>query len=168
MIVRQICDKWHKESPVSIEDTGLSFDIIISWRVFISAWSTSNALFIGIYPQLCILPVTYGEPPFSTHYPKRRSSKLYNMKIAFSEHVDYLLPEFLAQEAKSASLIRYGLIRLERFKKRRGVMYTHLKNTSKLNEHLANIDSQTYEMLSLLTSQMAQTDSITEAFKASN
>jgi len=30
MIVRQICDKWHKENPVSIENTGFFVDIIIS------------------------------------------------------------------------------------------------------------------------------------------
>jgi len=46
------------------------------------------------------------------------------------------------------------------------VLYANLKTTGKLNEHLADIDRQAYEMLSLLTSQMAQAEGVTEELKA--
>jgi hypothetical protein len=62
----------------------------------------------------------------------------------------------------------WGQRRLRYLKEHRQVLYTALLLSSKLYEHLADIDEQAERMLSELVKQMAERQGITESLKATD
>jgi len=90
------------------------------------------------------------------------------MEITYSKHGDYFLPDLLVPEEESYPLGRYAQLRLEYIKHHRQVLYANLKTTCKLNEHLTDVDRQATQMVDRINSQMARTEGITEALKASD
>ena len=63
---------------------------------------------------------------------------------------------------------RYGRLHKEYIKKHKNSVYTELLLTGKLKVYLAEIDSQSRDMLELLMKQMAEQQCITEKLKAQN
>ncbi|MBP8639935.1 MAG: TnpV protein [Oscillospiraceae bacterium] len=90
------------------------------------------------------------------------------MEITYTKHGDYLLPDLVAPEGIITPLGKYGRLRMDYLKQNRRALYLSLKSTCKLNEHLADVDSQACEMVEVLTSQMAKAEGVTEALKVSD
>lgn len=63
---------------------------------------------------------------------------------------DYLLPNIALPEQEEKPIGVWGQRRLRYIKQHRKVLYYNLLTSSKLNEHLADINEQAEEMFSLL------------------
>ena len=79
---------------------------------------------------------------------------------------DYYLPCLKAPEPPKVG--RFGMMYHDYLRKHKRVTYSGLLLSSKLNEHVEDIDRQAEEMFSQLVEQMKQTEGITEQFKVAN
>lgn len=81
---------------------------------------------------------------------------------------DYYLPNLLPVEQEEKPIGVWGQRRLRYLKQYRRVLYINLLVSSKLSEHLAEIDKQAEEMFFRLVNQMAERESVNEKLKADN
>ena len=81
---------------------------------------------------------------------------------------DYYLPCLKLPKGKSRHIGVWGQRRLRYLKQHRRVLYTNLLVSSKLSEHLAEIEKQAEEMFFRLVNQMAERESVNEKLKADN
>ena len=81
---------------------------------------------------------------------------------------DYSLPNLTVPEEGPVVLGKYALLRKNYLKHHRRVLYLNFLTTGKLNEHLMEIEQTANERLELLTSQMVQSEGVTEQMKASD
>ena len=81
---------------------------------------------------------------------------------------DYYLPNLLPAEQEEKAIGIWGQRRLRYLKQHRRVLYINLLVSSKLSEHLAEIDKQAEEMFFRLVNQMAERESVNEKLKADN
>ena len=81
---------------------------------------------------------------------------------------DYYLPNLLPVEQEEKAISIWGQRRLRYLKQHRRVLYINLLVSSKLSEHLAEIDKQAEEMFFRLVNQMAERESVNEKLKADN
>lgn len=81
---------------------------------------------------------------------------------------DYYLPNLLPAEQEEKPIGVWGQRRLRYLKQHRRVLYINLLVSSKLSEHLAEIDKQAEEMFFRLVNQMAERESVNEKLKADN
>ena len=81
---------------------------------------------------------------------------------------DYYLPNLLPVEREEKPIGVWGQRRLRYLKQHRRVLYINLLVSSKLSEHLAEIDKQAEEMFFRLVNQMAERESVNEKLKADN
>ena len=88
------------------------------------------------------------------------------MKITYTSHEGFYLPNLTLPRKEEASFGRYGRLRLKYLKEHRRVLYINLLTSGELTQHLNEIDRQAREMLELLVKQMAQAQGITEQLKA--
>lgn len=88
------------------------------------------------------------------------------MKITYTNHEGFRLPNFALPRKEDASFGRYGRLRLKYLKEHRRVLYVNLLTSGELTQHLSEVDRQAREMLELLVTQMAQEQGITEKLKA--
>ena len=79
---------------------------------------------------------------------------------------DYLIHNLMLDEREQSPLGKYGRMRRRNLKEHRPVFYTNLLTTSKLDQHLAEVDQACEERMELLVSQMARQEGVTEALKA--
>ncbi len=86
----------------------------------------------------------------------------------FSVVGDYLLPDLKLPEHETVFIGRYGRLHKEYLQKHKNGVYTSLLLSGKLNSYLAEIDSQSKDMLELLMTQMAEKQCITEKLKVQN
>lgn len=77
-------------------------------------------------------------------------------------------PNLHLPKQKTVNIGKYGHLRLDYLKKHRRGTYTTLLTTCKLNEHLADIDSEVKQRVLELTEAFASADGITEQLKATN
>ena len=88
------------------------------------------------------------------------------MALTYSMQGDYQIPNLVPPEAPQIG--KYGMLRRSYLRNHRNGLYTGMLLSGKLNSHLEEIDRQANEMMEYLTSQMAQSQGVTESLKASN
>ena len=85
------------------------------------------------------------------------------MKLTYHEKNGYLIPDVAAPESPQIGV--WGMRKAGYLKKNRRPIYTALQLADKLNDHLEEVDRQAQEMFTLLISQMADREGITEELK---
>ena len=81
---------------------------------------------------------------------------------------DYLLPDLIIGETAHPPIGKYGRMRKRYLKEHRPVLFTNLLMSSKLDQHLVEIDHACVDRMELLTRQMADREGVTEAIKAAD
>ena len=81
---------------------------------------------------------------------------------------DYYLPCLTVPAEREQSVGVWGQRHKRYLKEHRPALYNALLLSGKLNGYLADIDQQAQEMMNLIVQQMAQTQGITEALKATD
>ena len=81
---------------------------------------------------------------------------------------DYYIPCLKLPQEDRQPIGVWGQQRLRYLKQHRKVLYTNLLVSSKLSEHLAEIDKQAEDMFFRLVKQMAEREGVTEQLKADN
>ena len=81
---------------------------------------------------------------------------------------DYLLPDLIIDETEQQPIGKYGRMRKRYLKEHRPVLFTNLLLSGKLDQHLTEIDRACAERMELLTRQMADRESVSEALKAAD
>ena len=90
------------------------------------------------------------------------------MELTYHRKGDYLFPNLVIEDQATAEIGKYGLLRKTYLKKHRPNWYQSMLATGELSQHLTKIDRQANVRLELLTSQMAQTEGMTESLKESD
>ena len=91
------------------------------------------------------------------------------MKIEYSKHGDYYLPNLSAPEKVNAlKLGQYGRMRLRFLQEHRKAEYTILFINNKLQKHLMEVDEIANARFELLMKQFMEKENITEELKATN
>ena len=81
---------------------------------------------------------------------------------------DYYLPCLTVPAEREQSVGVWGQRHKRYLKEHRPALYNALLLSGKLDGYLADIDQQAQEMMNLIVQQMAQTQGITEALKATD
>ena len=89
-------------------------------------------------------------------------------QITYTKQGDYLLPNLLPPQEPQIPLGKYGLMRRRFLQQNRKVTYTNLLTTGQLHSHLMEIEETAKQRISLLVTQMAQTEGVTEELKATD
>ena len=88
------------------------------------------------------------------------------MNITYSQCGDYLIPNLVLPEAEQQPIGKYGRMRKRYLKDHRPVLYSNLRLSGKLYEHLAEIDRACEDRLDLIIRQMKTQENVTEKLKA--
>ena len=88
------------------------------------------------------------------------------MDLTYRIEGDYLLPNMTVPEAPKIG--KYGTLRRNFLKEHKDPIYTGMLLSGKLNSHLEEIDRKADEMMERLTTQMAQSEGVTESLKATD
>ena len=88
------------------------------------------------------------------------------MDLTYRIEGDYLLPNLTVPEAPKIG--EYGTLRRNFLKEHKDPIYTGMLLSGKLNSHLEEIDRKADEMMERLTTQMAQSEGVTESLKATD
>ena len=88
------------------------------------------------------------------------------MAVTYRTEGDYQLPNLTVPEGPMVG--KYGMLRRSYLRNHRNGIYTGMMLSGKLNSHLEEIDRQANEMLEGLTTQMAQSQGVTESLKATD
>ena len=86
--------------------------------------------------------------------------------LTYTQRGDYLIPDLEAPEAPKIG--KFGTMRHQYLRDYHRGIFDGMLLKGTLNEHLEQIDRQANEMMDRLTSQMAQTEGVTEQLKASD
>ena len=81
---------------------------------------------------------------------------------------DYLLPDLIIDETEQQPVGKYGRMRKRYLKEHRPILFSILLLSGKLDLHLTEIDRACAERMELLTRQMADRESVSEALKAAD
>ncbi|WP_330392021.1 TnpV protein [Butyrivibrio fibrisolvens] len=81
---------------------------------------------------------------------------------------DYLIPNLIANSEPEEPLTKYGLMRRNFLKEHRRGTYSGMMLEGNLKEHCLMIQKQAEERMDLLTDQMAKSQGVNEALKASD
>ena len=81
---------------------------------------------------------------------------------------DFLLPDLIIDETEQQPVGKYGRMRKRYLKEHRPILFSNLLLSGKLDLHLTEIDRACAERLELLTRQMADRESVSEALKAAD
>ena len=82
------------------------------------------------------------------------------MEVTYRMQDGFQVPNLMMPSVPEVHLGKYAELRREYLKKRRRVLYTNLKTSGKLAEHLAEIEQT--------VAQMARAEGVTEALKATD
>ena len=88
------------------------------------------------------------------------------MEVTYRMQNGYQVPNLLMPQMPEVHLGKYAELRREYLKKRRRVLYTNLKTSGALAEHLAEIEQTARKMVEQTVAQMAQNEGVTEELKA--
>jgi hypothetical protein len=88
------------------------------------------------------------------------------MNLTYRTEGDYQLPNLEVPEAPRVG--KYGMLRRSFLRDHRQAIYTGMLLSEKLNPHLEEVDRRSNEMMEQLTTQMAQTEGVTEQLKATD
>ena len=90
------------------------------------------------------------------------------MAIEYIQSGDYLIPNLIANREPKEPLTKYGLMRKKFLKENRSGIYSGMLLEGTLKEHCLMIQEQAEERMDLLTDQMAKSQGVNEALKASD
>ena len=90
------------------------------------------------------------------------------MPITYRPESDYQIPNLSLPTEKAIPLGKYGRLRYHYLKQHKPILYTHLKTTCTLNQHLAEIDQTANDRMEHLVTKMAAQQGVTETLKAAN
>ena len=87
------------------------------------------------------------------------------MEVTYRTESNYKLPSLLMPQQPEVHLGKYAELRRQYLMKNRRVLYTNLKTTAKLTEHLGEIENHAKVMIDQITTKMAQREGLTEGLK---
>ena len=90
------------------------------------------------------------------------------MEVTYRMQNGYQVPNLMMPSVPEVHLGKYAELRREYLMKRRRVLYTNLKTSGKLTEHLAEIEQTALSRMDQVVAQMAKTEGVTEELKASD
>ena len=90
------------------------------------------------------------------------------MEITYRMQNGYQVPNLLMPQMPEVHLGKYAELRREYLMKHRRVLYTNLKTSGALAEHLAEIEQTARKMVEQTVARMAQAEGVTEALKATD
>ena len=90
------------------------------------------------------------------------------MEVTYRMQNGYQVPNLLMPQTPEVHLGKYAELRREYLKKHRRVLYTNLKTSGKLTEHLSEIAQTARKMVEQTVARLAQNEGVTEALKATN
>ena len=91
-----------------------------------------------------------------------------SMEITYRMQDGFQVPNLLMPQTPEVHLGKYAELRREYLKKHRRVLYTNLKTSGKLTEHLAEIEQTARKMVEQTVARMAQAEGVTEELKATD
>ena len=90
------------------------------------------------------------------------------MEITYRMQNGYQVSNLLMPQTPEAHLGKYAELRRAYLMKRRRVLYTNLKTSGKLTEHLAEVEQTARKMVEQIVAQMARAEGVTEELKATD
>lgn len=90
------------------------------------------------------------------------------MEITYRTQNGFHLPNLLMPQEPSVHLGKYAELRRQYLMKHRRVLYTNLKTSCRLAEHLAEIEQSAKTMVEQAVQKMAQAEGVTEQLKAAD
>lgn len=90
------------------------------------------------------------------------------MKITYTMHGDYLLPNLKLPEQDSRPIGLWGKQHLRYIERNHKIRYINLLTKCRLNEYLADIDERAEKMYEHLVMHFAEQDGCTEQLKTTN
>ena len=87
------------------------------------------------------------------------------MEITYRLQDGFLLPNLMLPAEPEVHLGKYAELRRQYLMKHRRVLYTNLKTTCRLTEHLAEIEQTAQKMVAQTVAQLAQVEGVTETMK---
>ena len=88
------------------------------------------------------------------------------MEVTYRMQDGFQVPNLMMPSVPEVHLGKYAELRREYLKKHRRVLYTNLKTSGKLAEHLAEIEQTALSRMDQMVAQMAKTEGVTEELKA--
>ena len=90
------------------------------------------------------------------------------MEVTYRMQDGFLLPNLLMPQETEVHLGKYAELRRKYLMKHRRVLYTNLKTSCRLTEHLAEIEQTAQKMVEQTVAQMARAEGVTEELKATD
>ena len=90
------------------------------------------------------------------------------MEVTYRVQEGYRLPNLLMPQEAKTHLGKYAELRRQYLMQHRRVLYTNLKTSGKLTEHLAEIEQTARKMVEQTVAQMAKAEGVTEELKATD
>ena len=87
------------------------------------------------------------------------------MEVTYRMQEGFRMPNLLMPQEQEAHLGKYAELRRQYLMKHRRVLYTNLKTSCRLTEHLAEIEETARAMVEQTVAQMARTEGVTEQMK---
>ena len=84
------------------------------------------------------------------------------MEVTYRMQDGFQVPNLMMPSVPEVHLGKYAELRRAYLKKRRRVLYTNLKTSGKLTEHLAEIEQTALSRLEQMVTQMAKENGVTE------
>ena len=90
------------------------------------------------------------------------------MNLTYEQNGDYLIPTLQADIQPEEAVTKFGMMRESFLKENHRGVYSAFLLKGKLKEHLLTIQKQAEERMEQLTSQMAESEEVTEQLKAAD
>ncbi|MBO4939326.1 MAG: TnpV protein [Oscillospiraceae bacterium] len=87
------------------------------------------------------------------------------MEVTYRMQDGFQIPNLLMPQEPEVHLGKYAELRRQYLKKHRRVLYTNLKTSCRLTEHLAEIEQTAKTMVSRSVQRMAEAEGLTEQMK---
>ena len=87
------------------------------------------------------------------------------MEVTYRMQDGFQIPNLLLPQETEAYLGKYAELRRQYLKKHRRVLYTNLKTSCRLTEHLAEIEQTAKAMVARSIQKMAEAEGLTEQMK---
>ena len=88
-----------------------------------------------------------------------------SMEVTYRMQDGFQIPNLLLPQEMESHLGKYAELRRQYLKKHRRVLYTNLKTSCRLTEHLSEIEQTAKEMVSRSVQRMAEAEGLTEQMK---
>ena len=90
------------------------------------------------------------------------------MEITYRTQEGFQIPNLLLPQTPEVHLGKYAELRRQYLMKHRRVLYTNLKTSCRLAEHLAEIEQSAKTMVEQTVQKMVQAEGVTEELKATD